>query len=128
MREFRRGPKEDLGRLVVRGIGAVLLLAVTVMLMRGAWGMYVKMAEASQAQEEAEVELARARAQAQGVGGSLDELSSERGQEEQIRQRFGVAKPGEGEIDIIHDQSTSTAQDTASEGWWQRLWRSIVVW
>ncbi len=130
MREFkkRRGPQEELFRFVLKGAGVFLLFVVTGFLMRSAWGMYGKMAAASQGQEEAEAQLAALQAQQQGVNNTLGQLSSKRGVETQIRERFGVAKPGEGEIDIVRDQKVPTTTAAAKESWWQHMFRALVVW
>jgi cell division protein FtsB len=130
MREFKkhRGKKEELTRFVVRGLGVLLLLCITIFLMHAAWGMYVKMTVASEGQEETEGELARAEAQQQEINGSLRQMNSQRGEETQIRERFGVVKPGEGEIDIVRNQSASTTANEAQESWWQRVWHALFVW
>ena len=130
MREFkkRRSNEEEFIRFGIKCLGVFLLLLVTGFLMHGAWGMYGKMANASQGQEEAEAQLAALQAQQQGVNTTLGDLSSSRGVETQIRERFGVAKPGEGEIDIVHDQKAATSTAAAPESWWQRLFNAFKVW
>lgn len=130
MREFKkhRGQKEELARLIFRGAGVLLLFVLTVVLLRAAWGMYVKMVAASQGQEEATAALARAEAQQQGVSGSLSQLGSQRGEEALIRERFGVAKPGEGEIDIVHQAPAASSTSEAGESWWQRILHAMIVW
>jgi cell division protein FtsB len=130
MREFkrRRGQQEELIRFVVKCGGVVCLFVVTLFLMRAAWGMYTKMAAASQDQEQAEAQLAALEAQQQGVNNTLGVLSSSRGVETQIRERFGVAKPGEGEIDIVRDQKTVATTTPAKESWFQHMFRALFVW
>ena len=129
MREFqhRRSKREELLRLGLRTMGALLLLVLTITLARGAWCMYIRMAAASQGAEEADVELTRLEAQAQGASSTLAELSTARGQEAQIRQRFGVVKPGEGEIDILQVEPHSSSTEPA-EPWWQRIFHALFVW
>jgi septal ring-binding cell division protein DamX len=130
MREFkkRRGGKEEFMRFVVKCAGTLVLLVVTVYLMRAAWGMYVKMAEASQAQEEAEAELASAKAQQLGVSSTLSDIGTQRGEEAQIRERFGYARPGEGEIDIVVDPHATSTATTTQESWLSRLFKAFKIW
>ena len=130
MREFkkRRSRSEEILRLSIKGVGVLLLLVVTVVLARAAWGMYGKMTEAAQAKEEANAELARVEAQQRGVTTTLSEISSTRGEEAQIRARFGVAKPGEGEIDVIRDTKASTTDSELKESWWTSLFHTLFVW
>ena len=96
--------------------------------MRAAWGMYVKLTIASQGQEEAEAELARLQAQHKGVTATLGDISSARGQEEQIRERYALVKPGEGEIDIIEKPATTTMTPEAPKPWWRRMFDIFNVW
>lgn len=129
MREFkRRGYQDGLARLLLRGLGVLALLGLAILLVRGTWGMYVRMAAAAEAQEEADVELARVQTQTSGVEGSLGALSSQRGVETQIRERFDYAKPGEGEIDIVRTVRASSTQESAGESWWARIFHTLFVW
>ena len=130
MREFkkRRSHSEEILRLSVKTAGTLLLLMVTIVLMHAAWGMYGKMTEAAQAKETAVAELARVEAQQQGVTTTLNEISSDRGEEAQIRSRFGVAKPGEGEIDVIRTVEASSTPPEPQESWWTSLFHTLFVW
>lgn len=130
MREFKphRSKQEELFRLGLRAAGVLCLLVLTALLAHAAWGMYEKMIIASQGQEEAEHQLALLREQEQGASTTLDEISSARGQEAQIRERYALAKPGEGEIDIIHQAPTSTTAGSANEPWWQRIFNAFKLW
>lgn len=115
-------------RFSLKCASSAALLVVTGFLMHAAWGMYGKMAAAAEGQESAQHQLASLEAQQEGVSSTLSEISSEHGEEAQIRERFGFAKPGEGEIDIIADlQATSTAS-TAAESWLGRLFNIFKVW
>ena len=130
MRDYRPGytKRDILVRLSLRGLGAFALLCLAVLLMRAAWGMYVKVTIASQGQEEAETELARLEAQHGGVAATLDALSSARGQEAQIRERYALAKPGEGEIDIMTKPTVATTTPEAPKPWWRRMFDVFNVW
>ncbi len=130
MREFkkRRGQKEELLSFALKSVGTVVLLVVTMFLTRAAWGMYGKMAAASQAQEEAQSQLASVETQRSGVNSTLSEITSKRGVEQQIRERYGVVKPGEGEIDVIRSAAATTTAQPVEENWWRRIFRALFVW
>jgi cell division protein FtsB len=49
--------------------------------------------------------------------GNINELSTERGQEETVRNTFGVAKPGEGEIIVLPPKEATT---TPPQTFWQK--------
>ena len=130
MREFkkRRSKSEEIVRLAAKTAGVLLLLVVTVVLLRAAWGMYGKMSEAAEAKEEANADLARVEVQQAGVTSTLSQISSVRGEEAQIRERFGVARPGEGEIDIIRNNKATTTESETKESWWVSLFHTLFVW
>ncbi len=50
------------------------------------------------------------------VGAQVAALNSPEGQEAQLRQSYGVAVPGEGEIQIIREEPTTTAPTSESSG------------
>jgi len=130
MREFKKHTSRR-GQIVtfsIQIVGLVLLLFVTIVAVRAAWGMYVKLTRATAGQEAAEVQLAALKAQQTEVAASVAELSSEKGVEAQIRQRFGVAKQGEGEIEIVRDSGAAPAAPKESESWWRGIFRALFVW
>jgi hypothetical protein len=130
MTEFRkpgRGKKE-LQSLALRTLAAAALLVITTLLLRAAWGMYTKMIAASEGQRQTENQLARLEKQQKGVVVTLSELASVRGEEEEIRQRFGLVKPGEGEIQIIERAQASSTALEDGEPWWRHILRALVVW
>ena len=115
-------------RLAGKTAGVLLLLVVTVALTHAAWGMYGKMVSSAQAKEEANANLARMILQQEGVSTTLETISSTRGEEAQIRARFGVARPGEGEIDIIQTPAATTSEPAPQESWWMRIFHTLFVW
>ena len=130
MREFkkRRGQQGEIVQLGLRALGTLALLVLAALAVHSAWGMYTKLAEASQGQRSAEAELAALTQQEVRVARSVGEIASTRGVEAQVRERFGVARPGEGGIQIVRDTPTSTAQATTKEFWWQRIFHTLFVW
>jgi cell division protein FtsB len=130
MREFKKH-KSRRGEIVtfcIQAMGILLLLCVAAVAVRAAWGMYVKLTRATAGQEAAEVQLAALKAQQAEVAASVAELSSERGVEAQIRQRFGVAKQGEGEIEIMRDSGATSSAPKEPESWWRGVFRALFVW
>ena len=130
MREFKKNRSLQGKRAlaIYKTLGILALLGITVALVHGAWGMYIKLTEASDAHEVAQKELARLSQQEQLVGASVSELSSKRGIETEVRARYGVVRPGEGEIQII-DMSPAPSEPTeAPRAWWSRVVRALFVW
>ena len=130
MQEFkkRRGHKGELLNLGLRGFGCLVLFGVTVLAIHAAWGMYGKLAEASGGRDSAQAELSALKQQEAQVSASVAEISSPRGVEVQLRERFGVARPGEGVIQIVRESASTSAQAPAQESWWARITHALFMW
>lgn len=81
-----------------------LLFVALIVVTRGAWRMYQKASIARAEREEAEKSLANLAERAEGLKESIARLKSERGVEEEIRQKFTVVRPGE-EVVVVVDES-----------------------
>lgn len=130
MRDFkkRRGRTEELLRLGLGALGVVVLGVLAVAAAHGAWDMYGKLTQASEAQQGAQAQLAALEAQRAQVDSALGALSTERGVETQIRERYGVARPGEGQIDIVRQAPQATTTSAASASWPGRLVQALFAW
>ncbi|MBC7836952.1 septum formation initiator family protein [Acetobacteraceae bacterium] len=97
--------------------------------MRGAWNMYGRFATASLERQASEQELAALEARNAQVAAAVGNLSSERGVEAEVRERYGVAKPGEGKIEIIRDEGeVESGGDIPTENIFMRAWHAIFRW
>ncbi len=128
MQDFRkrRSNSETVG-LIARTLGALVLVAVAFVAVRGAFAMYGKFAAAAAARSNAEAQVQELEARHTTIAAEVDSLGSDRGVEAAVRERYGVARPGEGEIDIVR-QATTTAPVAVDQGFWSRLWRMLFVW
>lgn len=129
MSEFksRRGRKEELVTLALRMGGTLALLCITALAVYATWGMYAKMQEASSGRDAAEAQLATVVEQESMVRSEIDQLSTARGVEAQMRKRFGVVRSGEGEIDVVESPSVVTAPQQ-EKGFWATIYRALFVW
>ena len=130
MRDFAKRPnqRQQTTRFFIGVVGLLLLAFVTYGAAHAAGGMYGKFAEAAQSDSDAEQNLAQLKAQDAQVGAAVASLSSERGQEAQLRQTYGVALPGEGEIQIVEESSSSTSPVAPQSGILSKLWHALFVW
>lgn len=124
----RRVGKQDMTRAGLGALGVILLALLAFFAVRGAWGMYTKFAAASAADAAAQVELETLKAQVHQVGASAEALVSARGVEAGVRERYGVARPGEGQIDIIRREATTTTQKRDEPNVFVKIFRAIFVW
>jgi cell division protein FtsB len=124
----RRNMKKEIPRMLLGVAGIVALAGLTFVAARAAWDMYGKFAAASEARSDAETQLAQLQTQYERVEAQVAELTTDRGIEAAVRERYGVARPGEGEIDIVRHASTSDSGARGSESWFRKLWNSLFVW
>ncbi len=129
MREFKK--RRTIGAEILRvslGVAGMLALAgIVVVASRGAWDMYGKFTEAAAARATAETQLQDLQTRHQKIKTDVQSLLSERGLEAQVRERYGVALPGEGQITIVR-QASSTGVLRQELGLLQKLWQMLSVW
>lgn len=130
MRQFKRS--RDPQRVIIRfgaGVAGLLALAaLTLGAVNAAWGMYQKFAEATRSDAQAKTQLTSLEAQEQRMSAAVAGLSTSRGLEAQLRQRYGVIKPGEGVIQIVNPAPSSTPPAAPRQSWWSRLWQAVMPW
>jgi cell division protein FtsB len=126
----KRRPRGDIVRRFFLGVGVILVVGfITFGAVRAAWGMYGKFAEATSANDAAQQNLAQMKVQEAGVQAEVASLSSPEGQEAQLRQSYGVALPGEGEIQIVRESPTSTASKPSGGGnFFVNILKALFVW
>lgn len=90
--------------------------------------MYDKFVAASEADAAAQSELEEIRKQHGEIGAAVEALMSERGVEAGVRERFGVARPGEGQIDIIRREAPTTTRQVDEPGLLTKIFRALFVW
>ena len=131
MRDFsknRRGKSQEFLRLVASVLGVVILLLLFVVSARAAWDMYHKFAQASDDRQTAERELGSLKEKEMRIQTAVAALSSERGVEQEIRARFGVVKPGEGEIQIVRDKDNAGLLGGEPQNIWERILQALSFW
>ncbi|MDE2213222.1 MAG: hypothetical protein KGJ34_01670 [Patescibacteria group bacterium] len=118
-------------QLLLRAAGLLLGVMLLGFLAAGAalaaWHMYGKLQEATAASDGATSQLALLTAQDTQVKSDISDLSTSRGVEAALRERYGVIKPGEGVIQVVEAPPTATSSDTsASQNIFQRLWHVLT--
>ena len=130
MQDFRkrRNIHSEILRAAISTAGVVVLGAMAYFAIHGAWGMYQKFAAASAASAAAEANLAQLQARHTEVQAEVAALDTPRGMEGALRERYGVAKPGEGQITVVHQAATSTEGAGTGQNWLDKLWHALFVW
>ncbi len=129
MREFkkRRTLVAETLRILLGVAGIFALAGIAFVASNAAWGMYGKFAEAASARALSEAQLQTLEDRHQKINVDVQALSSERGLEAEVRERYGLSRPGEGQINIVR-QSTSTDALKHGPGLLQKFWQMLTVW
>jgi len=109
-------------------IGMLVLMGIAGVAVSSAWGMYGTFKAAVAARHDAEAQLASLQADQTRITADVDSFSSQEGVEAQVRERFGVAKPGEGEIQIVRNQPDSDVQPAPDENPLVKIFHALFVW
>lgn len=95
--EQRRDPTRLMWRRLLAA-GLLILLAIGV---RGVWGVYHKAQESRELRIEAEATLHDLQAREAELRSDISMLRTERGVEEELRERYDLAKDNEGVVVIV---------------------------
>ena len=122
MKNFQTG-RRFRGVMASRVVQGFLLLSLVLVASRAAvlyQNERVGASEVMSLERELE-ELVAHRAE---LSAEIASLGTERGVEEEIRERFGVVKEGEKVINLVGEVATITAP-IAPDSWWQAVWIKI---
>ena len=116
MRNFqhKRGWKNILESWPVLGLLGVLLFFF-------AWGVvsfFNKMEITSENAKIAQDKMTELQQQKEKLSTDISNLKTQSGVEASIREKFGLAKDGEGEIVVVDDQTPATTSQSTSGGFW----------
>lgn len=90
--------------------------------------MYHKLSAASAGEAEALAQQASLTQQRDKLVAAVEHINSPQGVETELRQRYGLAKKGEGEIQIVVVSPTTTEVVNAPPGFLKRIWQMLKVW
>lgn len=91
-----------------RRLAAVGLLLVLAIGVRGVWGVYKKAQESHELRVEAEAKLNDLKQREAELRADISLLSTDRGVEEQLRERYDLAKDNEGVVVIVEPPAPPT--------------------
>lgn len=97
--------RRDPLRLMWRRVGAFALLVLVAIAARGVWGVYQKEKSSHQLRVEAEATLSDLQNREQKLRADIASLKSSRGLEAELRERYDLAKDGEGVVVIVDPPS-----------------------
>lgn len=105
---------------------ALVLLVITGLLAHSVWVVWGKNQASRAVRQEAEQQLATVAARYEKLEVKVKKMETPRGQEEEVRRNFPVAREGEQVVIILDDNSTTTNQTVKPDKkWWQKIWKSL---
>lgn len=119
MLEFRERQKRR--RVLSSNITIGVLCIVIAIAAKETWDLYAKERHARELLENARVRQESLGEREAFLKSELANLGDEEGVEGELRERFGIAKPGEKVIVLIDEEATTTFEEP-KKGWWARLW------
>jgi cell division protein FtsB len=116
--------KQKFRKKLYSKVSLLVLGIVTIFLIRGAWNVQKKEIESRRNLAKVEQALDAAKEREATLLESIEYLNSQEGIEEEIREKFSVAKDGE-EVVLIVDRQDKQASDEQIKG---SLWGRVVAW
>ena len=93
-----------------------ILAVVLVFFIWGVVGFIGKARETSRNKQIAEDKIAQLQKEKDKLSADITKLKTDQGIEESIREKFGLAKEGEGMIVVVDDKTTSPTEASNSSG------------
>lgn len=116
MLEFKK--RRRFKKRIYSRLSIFALLVLTFFLAKGAIGMFQKTLEAKAQYNQNSDQYEKLLKRSQDLESDLEYISSELGQEEELRKKFNVAKDGEEVITII---DSSGPQEPEKKGFWESI-------
>ncbi len=121
---FERNEKRKIRKVIYSWPMVVVLFILLGFAMRGTWGVYTKYKESQVNLEIAERQYEATKKRADFLETEAARLSTDRGIEQEIRNRFQVARPGEHLVMIVGEEEKNPTDvvATSTKSWWQ-FWK-----
>ncbi len=119
MADFQQ--KRKIKKAVYSKISLVILLVIIIPLAHATYGIYQKEQLSSVNFNSAKKEYDDLKAREDMLNSEIGRLQTDEGIEEDIRNKFSVAKPGEQVIVIFDKEGTSSVENHQKESFWQKL-------
>lgn len=121
-REFQK--KRKLRNRIYSKTTVLILFVVIIIIARATWKVYKTNVESSRNLEEVSADLDAMRAREAELAYEISRLNTEKGQEEEIRKKFNVAKDGEGVVYVIETEKDE--EEVVSEvNFIQKIWKNF---
>lgn len=106
-----------------------VLIFLFIILLFFAWGVIrftVKMLETAKNRKIAEIKTLNLTQAKIKLTNDIENLKTEKGIEENIREKFGLAKEGEGLIVVVDEKKVGIVEDKEKQNWFTSLFKKWV--
>jgi len=110
--------KVKIRRLIYSRITLLILALVFVAILKGSINVYKKQKLSRDTLRKADSELLELRERQEFLNEEIDSLNTKDGVEATLRERFGVAKEGEGVIILLDEEEVEEEQEIEKLGLW----------
>ncbi|MDQ3089661.1 MAG: septum formation initiator family protein [bacterium] len=124
MRELQK--KQILKRRMYSIPALILLLVLVLLTVRGTWQVLEKRAESIKYVEALEERSKILEERKRELDEEVDYLETEAGIDEEIKERFNVAKMGEKVVIIVDPKPIATTTLSEDVPWYKRFWNAII--
>jgi cell division protein FtsB len=88
----------------------------------GVFSFLMKMRDTSKNRKIAEMKLVELQKSKDKLTSDIESLKTDKGLEENIREKFGLAKEGEGLILVVDEKNIESTEENTEKGWFSGLW------
>jgi len=110
-----------LKKILFGKIGLIVLLIIFAIFAKGTWSVYQKASFAKGNRDRAEQELKSLIEREESLRAELERLGTERGVEEEIRQKFDVGRTGEQMVVLVDAPEPEKVVELEEASIWKRI-------
>lgn len=123
---MRRIEKRKIRRIVYSWPVVLVLLGILVLFAMSTWDVFMKYQKSTANVTRLEEDYTTLVEREKKLQERIEYLQSEQGIEEEIRDKFNVAKEGEQVIVIVDPEVAEDEENAEPEGFWDKVWGSIT--
>jgi cell division protein FtsB len=115
--------KKKVKRLMFSKVTLVILVVIAGVLINAVWSVYKKREITKENLNKTRLNLEGLEQRQNNLSVEIGRLKTEAGIEEEIREKYGLVKPGEEVITIVHksDGLSTSSLGSDSKGFWQKV-------
>jgi hypothetical protein len=123
MKELQR--KQFVRRVMYSYPSLIILVLLTLLLAKGAWGIFMKERESARVVRELEEKVEQVEGREAELEAAIARIQTEDGLIEEIKGKFSVTRPGEHVAIVVDERLKPTTTEESGESWLSSVWQGI---